>query len=91
MGIVGICRTEYKDCQKFTSIVSCPDCGENTDKLHQNYDLTIRDINWGEQEIYLRVNRRQMRCEWCGKKFREELDFVKKKRNYPKRFQTKIV
>lgn len=77
--------------ENLTSIVACPNCGAMTDKLHQNYELTIRDINWGEQDIYLRVNRRQMRCDRCAQKFREELEFVKKKRNYTKRFQNKII
>ena len=67
--------------------VRCPHCGSSTDKLHQNNFLTIRDISWGEQKIYLKVNRRVMRCaqlDWlaspdrCQKKFREELGFVKK-------------
>ncbi|MEM8721397.1 MAG: helix-turn-helix domain-containing protein [Cyanobacteria bacterium P01_G01_bin.39] len=32
-----------------------------------------------------------MRCERCGQQFREELDFVKKKRNYTKRFVKEII
>ncbi len=31
-----------------------------------------------------------MRGDRCGRKFREELEFVKKKRNYTKRFKNKI-
>ena len=77
--------------ENLTSVVTCPSCKSSTDKLHQNYELTIRDLNWGEQDIYLRVNRRQMRCTHCQQKFREELGFVKKKRNYTKRFQNKII
>jgi transposase len=71
--------------------VKCPHCGSSTDKLHQNNFLTIRDISWGEQKIYLKVNRRVMRCDCCQKKFREELGFVKKKRNYTERFKNKII
>lgn len=71
--------------------VRCPDCGSSTDKLHQNNFLTIKDISWGEQKIYLKVNRRVMRCDCCQKKFREELGFVKKKRNYTERFKNKII
>lgn len=33
--------------------VKCPHCASSTDKLHQNKPLTIRDISWGEQKIYL--------------------------------------
>ena len=71
--------------------VKCPHCASSTDKLHQNKSLTIRDISWGEQKMYLRVNRRVMRCDRCQKKFREELGFVKKKRNYTERFKNKII
>jgi transposase len=77
--------------EKIVMTVRCPDCGSSTDKLHQNNLLTIRDISWGEQQIYLRVNRRVMRCDCCGAKFREELGFVQQKRNYTERFKTKII
>jgi transposase len=62
-----------------------------TNKLHQNYEITSRDIFWGEPEIYLRVNRCQIKCTCCGKKFRETLEFVNKKRNYTERFKHKII
>ena len=41
--------------------------------------------------MYLRINRRHMRCDCCDKKFQEELPFVKKNRNYTKRFSPKII
>ncbi len=71
--------------------ITCPQCGSLTDKVHQNHPTTIRDISWGEQQVYLRINRRNMRCDCCGKKFREELSVVKKNRNYTKRFSQKII
>ena len=77
--------------ENILTTVRCPHCGSSTDKLHQNNFLTIRDISWGEQKIYLKVNRRVMRCDRCQKKFREELGFVKKKRNYTERFKNKII
>ncbi|NES80949.1 MAG: transposase, partial [Moorea sp. SIO2B7] len=39
----------------------------------------IKDIPWGELEVYLRVNRRQFKCDNCNKPFSEELDFVNKR------------
>ncbi len=72
-------------------VVTCPKCGSLTDKLHQNHFFTIRDIDWGEQKIYLRLNRRVMRCDRCGQKFRESLEFVNKRRNYTERFKNKII
>lgn len=71
--------------------VICPECGSLTNKVHQNHPSTIRDISWGEQQVYLRINRRHMRCDCCGKKWREELSFVKKNRNHTKRFTQQIV
>jgi transposase len=69
----------------------CIYCGNKTGKIHQNNQLTIRDLPLGEQALYLRINRRQMRCEQCGKKFTEELNYVSKKRTYTDRFRKKIV
>jgi transposase len=77
--------------ESLSSTLICSNCGANTDKLHQNYELTLRDIDWGEQNIFPQVNRHQMRCDCCNKKFREALKFVNKKRNYTKRFPQKII
>jgi transposase len=57
----------------------------------QNNQLTIRDLPLGEQAVYLKINRRQMTCQKCGKKFTEELSYVEKKRTYTLRFRKKIV
>ena len=69
----------------------CIHCGSKTEKVHQNNELTTRDLPFGEQALYLRINRRQMRCEKCGKKFTEELNYLPKKRTYTDRFRKKIV
>lgn len=71
--------------------VTCPCCGKLTDKLHQNHWYWVRDLPFGEQPVHLNINRRQMRCPSCGKKFSEELKGVIKKRKYTVRFRTKIV
>ena len=70
---------------------NCIYCGKESRKLHQNNELTIRDLSFGEQEVYLKINRRQMKCNKCGKKFAEELNYVPKKRTYTERFRKKIV
>ena len=69
----------------------CPDCGKKTDKLHQNHYYVVRDLPFGEQKVYLQVNRRQMRCEGCPKKISEDLEFVKKTRTYTERLKKKIL
>jgi transposase len=70
---------------------TCIYCSATTKKLHQNNELTIRDLPFGEQSIYLKINRRQMRCEQCGQKFTEALNYVKKKRTYTERLKQKII
>jgi transposase len=81
--------TIYLDNNKKKAI--CPDCGQKTDKLHQNHYYVVRDLPFGEQKVYLQVNRRQMRCEGCPKKFSEDLEFVKITRTYTERLKKKIL
>ena len=77
--------------EKIDPTTICIYCGSSTRKLHQNNELTIRDLPWAEKAVYLKINRRQMRCNQCGNKFTEELNYVKKKRTYTKRFKKKII
>ncbi len=77
--------------EKVDKEATCIYCGSVTRKLHQNNELTIRDLPWGEQDVYLKINRRQMRCQKCGKKFTEELECVRKKRSFTERFRKKII
>ena len=77
--------------EKVDKKATCIYCGSVTRKLHQNNELTIRDLPWGEQDVYLKINRRQMRCEKCQKKFTEELEYIRKKRSFTERFQKKII
>ena len=71
--------------------VVCPACGQTTDLLHQNNFQTVRDLSFGQQAVYLKVNRRRMRCPHCQNKFTEELEFVRRKRLHTKRFVKKII
>ena len=77
--------------EKIDRNATCIYCGLKTRKVHQNNELTIRDLPWGEQSVYLKINRRQMRCEHCQKKFTEELSYVPKKRTYTERFRKKLI
>ncbi|WGT67387.1 transposase family protein [cyanobacterium endosymbiont of Epithemia clementina EcSB] len=77
--------------EKIDPTATCIYCGSTTRKLHQNNELTIRDLPWAEKAVYLKINRRQMRCNQCGNKFTEELSYVKKKRTYTERFKIKII
>jgi transposase len=69
----------------------CPHCGAESDKLHQNHPLTVRDLPLGEHFVYLKINRRQFKCMNCGRKFSEEFNFIKKKSHFTERVKKKIV
>ena len=71
--------------------VVCPSCGQTTELLHQNNFQTVRDLSFGQQSVYLKVNRRRMRCPHCQNKFTEELEFVRKRRVHTLRFVEKII
>ena len=71
--------------------VICPNCGQTTDLLHQNNFQTVRDLSFGQQSVYLKINRRRMRCPHCQNKFTEELEFVRKRRVHTLRFVEKII
>jgi transposase len=70
---------------------TCNVCGTKSDRLHQNHQQIIKDLDWGEQAIFLEVNRRQFKCEKCKKPFSEELEFVKERRRYTKRLAIKTI
>ena len=84
IGIVG--RIESKN-KKAT----CPHCGLESDKLHQNHRHLVKDLPISGQPVYLQVNRRQFKCNNCRKPFSEELDFVASKRTYTKRLAENIL
>lgn len=69
----------------------CHKCGMKSDKLHQNHRHIIKDLPFGENQVFLEINRRQFKCLRCKKPFSEELDFVRKKRTYTKRLAQKTI
>jgi len=73
------------------SEVTCPHCGQKSHKLHHNYSHLIKDLPMNGQNVYLQVNKRQMKCENCLTTFSEPLDFCEKKRNYTKRLASDIL
>ncbi|MEG3923138.1 ISL3 family transposase [Microcoleus sp. POL10_C6] len=70
---------------------SCPRCGTKSHRLHQNHRYLVKDVPWGENFVFLEINRRQFKCEKCGKPFSEELELVRKRRSYTKRLARKII
>ncbi len=69
----------------------CPRCGKTSHSIHQHHWRNIKDLPWSNQQVILRIDRRQFRCKNCKKLFSEDLDFVDKQRGYTKRFATEIV
>ncbi len=78
----------------------CPRCGKKSaqldwqaspDRLHQNHEYLVRDLPQSEHQVYVKVNRRQLKCDRCKKPFSEEFNFVEKTRTYTKRLAEKIV
>ncbi len=69
----------------------CPRCGTTSHRLHQNHRYIVKDLCWGEQQVFLEINRRQFKCEVCKKPFSEELNFLSPRRKYTKRLANKII
>jgi len=63
----------------------CPRCGQVSERIHQNHRYLVKDLPWGEEAIFLEINRRQFKCTQCQKPFSEELDFIRKRRKHTKR------
>ena len=69
----------------------CPRCGQKSDRLHQNHEYLVRDLPQAEHQVYLKVNRRQLKCAHCKKPFSEKFDLVEKTRTYTKRLAEKVI
>ena len=57
----------------------CTRCGNLSQRVHQNHRYLVKDLPMSGQPVYLEINRRQFKCEFCQKPFSEELSFVKKR------------
>jgi transposase len=69
----------------------CHRCGTKSHRVHQNHRYIVKDLPWGEKPVFLEINRRQFKCEKCHKPFSEDLDFIRKRRNYTNRLATQII
>lgn len=70
---------------------TCPRCREVSSHLHQNHGHLVRDLNISERQVWLKVNRRQFKCNSCQKPFSEELDFLGKRMSYTHRLAEQVV
>lgn len=69
----------------------CPRCGVKSHRLHQNHRYIVKDLSWGEQQVFLELNRRQLKCSKCKKPLSENLDFVNRRRTSTKRLANKTI
>lgn len=77
--------------QNQLKVGQCPRCGKTTNKTHQNHWYIVRDIPMSDYQVFLKVNRRQLKCTECQKVFSEKLSFVKSRRTYTKRLANKVI
>lgn len=68
----------------------CPSCDKRASNLETEYERTVRDLDLGERQCYLRFFQKKIRCK-CGYRGLEKLDFVAKSRRVTKRMETYIV
>ena len=69
----------------------CPRCGTTSKKLHQNHYYLVKDLPVSNYDTYLKINRRQWKCDQCGRPFSEELEWIQKRRKYTSRFANYIL
>ena len=99
LGLKGIEVETYRDhgggllleVEAKSESATCPRCGEVSSQLHQNHGHLVRDLNISERPVWLKVNRRQFKCQTCHKPFSETLDFVGKRMSYTNRLAQRVV
>jgi transposase len=69
----------------------CPRCQQTSHHLHQNHWYLARDLSISGRTVLLKINRRQFKCQTCGKPFSETLDFIGHRRKQTDRFAELIV
>ena len=77
--------------EPITTQATCPRCEQISCHLHQNHWYLARDLNISGRTVFLKVNRRQFKCQTCGKPFSETLDFIGNRRKQTDRFAQSIV
>lgn len=51
----------------------CPRCRTKSQRVHQNHRYVVKDLPWGEKQVFLEINRRQFKCEECRKPFSDAI------------------
>jgi transposase len=74
-----------------TTQATCPRCVQISCHLHQNHWYFALDLSISGKTVWLKINRRQFKCETCGKPFSETLNFIGHRRKQTDRFAASIV
>jgi transposase len=98
LNLPGIEVEDYRDLgsqlilevEAMTTQATCPRCGQTSSHLHQNHRYLARDLSIRGRTVFLKVNRRQFKCQTCGKPFSEMLDFIGVRRKQTDRFAEAI-
>jgi transposase len=77
--------------EAMTTQATCPRCQKISCHLHQNHWSLARDLSISGRTVFLKVNRRQFKCQTCGRPFSETLDFIGNRRKQTDRFAALIV
>ena len=99
LNLPGIEVEDYRDfssqlileVEAVTTQATCPRCEQISCHLHQNHWYLARDLSISGRTVFLKVNRRQFKCQTCKKPFSEALDFIGERRRYTDRFAEMIV
>lgn len=75
LNLPGIEVEKFTDCERqlileveaITTQTTCPRCQQLSYHLHQNHWYLARDLDISERIVFLQVNRRQFKCQPCGK------------------------
>jgi transposase len=70
--------------------INCPSCNVYTDKIHQVRSILVRDLSIFGRLVYLKVPRRQFRCNNCNKSPTEILSWLNRKQRQTTRYQNYI-
>lgn len=69
----------------------CPNCEEETDKIHDYRKQLVKDLSCSGHTTYLVFKRRRYVCPVCGKRFREDVPFLPKYHRSTSRLMAKVI
>lgn len=71
-------------------IHKCPDCGEETRKIHDYRVQKIKHLKWFERLCYIFYRKRRYKCGACGKSFYEKNSIVDRYKRFSKEWNQAV-